>query len=170
LGDGTTEDKSKAISIGISNVVKISGGDHYNIIVRENGKAYAFGRNNDGQIGDYSTNNRLEMFEVLMDNSRIVDVCAASSHTVILKGSGKAYGFGRNSVRKKDSSKCCLGRSTFNWRFCSSSLCKKNRWVECNFKYCLWMAYDIVLTTNFSLLWEITNGSSNLFRKWNLYG
>jgi alpha-tubulin suppressor-like RCC1 family protein len=101
LGDGTREDKSKAISIGVSNVVKISGGEHYNLLVKDNGKVYAFGRNNDGQIGDFSTTDRLEIFEVIMDNSRILDICTGITHSVILKANGKLYGFGRNSVRNK---------------------------------------------------------------------
>lgn len=89
-------------------IIAISAGYQHTVALSAEGKVYATGLNDNGQLGDSSITNKLIPFQVLMgaysgtkflgDNSAnpIVSMSAGSFFTMFLTASGAVYGVGRN--------------------------------------------------------------------------
>ena len=79
----------------ISNIAIIEAGGNQSFAITAEGKLYAWGANNSGQLGDGTTINRNVPVSVNTTET-IVKVSAGNSHSLFLTNEGKLYGMGRN--------------------------------------------------------------------------
>ena len=104
LGNGKTYNSSLPVKvIGVSDVVSIAAGYYNSFAVRKDGTVWAWGYNNAGQLGLGDGANRTTAQQVLGGASGsqyltdIVEVKAATWHTLALKANGTVYAWGNNS-------------------------------------------------------------------------
>jgi alpha-tubulin suppressor-like RCC1 family protein len=76
-----------------SGVSKAAGGIYHILFVKEDGRMYAMGSNEYGQLGDGTTENRRH--PVLIDNE-VSAVAAGGQHSLFLKRNGTLWGMGYN--------------------------------------------------------------------------
>ncbi len=101
LGDGTKLARSTPQSIGIAGkrVIAIAAGAFHSLALCEDGKVYAWGYNNHGQLGNGSTNNSLSPVPVaaggVLAGKTVVAISAGAYHSLALcsDGSVAAWGF-----------------------------------------------------------------------------
>ena len=96
LGDGSTIDKIRffrVISTGMK-VVGVAAGDSHSIVLRRDGSVLVAGRNNNGQLGDGSRNDRCRFVTVMFSGA--ADVHAGSYHTMVRKKDGSVWATGWN--------------------------------------------------------------------------
>ena len=107
LGDETA---NSPLPICISNkenelkgkkIISISAGGIHTVAIDEEGKAYTWGNNEVGQLGDGTTTNSVLPIcisdkENELKGKRIVDISAGEVHTVAIDEEGKVYTWGYN--------------------------------------------------------------------------
>jgi alpha-tubulin suppressor-like RCC1 family protein len=100
LGDNTTVAKSSPVSVvgGINDWIQVSGGQGHSISLRANGTAWAWGRNQFGQMGNGTTVNRSSPLSVVGGFTDWVQISAGTSHSAAVRANGTAWGWGLNSV------------------------------------------------------------------------
>jgi len=98
LGDGTTTSRSSPVKVtGLTGVVAISTGDYLNVLaLKSDGTVWAWGNNNDGQIGDGTKSNRSSPVKV-PGLSGVVALAAGSNHCIAVKSDGTVMAWGHNS-------------------------------------------------------------------------
>ncbi|NDI34413.1 RCC1 domain-containing protein [Chengkuizengella sediminis] len=109
LGDGTTEDRKKAVSVELvdddhnilSNIQAITGGFQHSLATDGHGEVWAWGYNSYGQLGDGTTESKSNPVPVLVDNegnklSNITAIAASSEYSLALDGNGEVWTWGRN--------------------------------------------------------------------------
>ncbi len=109
LGDGTTTDRSRYVDIGAgSNVVQVAAGygspEGHGLAVRSDGTVWAWGDNDNGDLGDGTTDGRLAPVQVL-GLTGVTQVAAACDHGLALRSDGTVWAWGANGVGQ-------LGRGT----------------------------------------------------------
>lgn len=105
LGDGTTNNESLPVQVKntdgtiFDNVIKIDAGadgsgygSDYSVALKQDGTVWTWGNNYDGQLGDGTTNNRLNPYEVSL--TAIVDISAGDRSILALKNDGTVYQWG----------------------------------------------------------------------------
>ena len=104
LGNGTKANSSLPVKvIGVSDVVSIAAGYYNSFAVRKDGTVWSWGYNNYGQLGLGNDTNRTTAQQVLGGASGsqyltdIVEVKAATMHTLALKANGTVYAWGYNN-------------------------------------------------------------------------
>ena len=108
LGDGTVEDPRSVFSpalLGASGVAKIDASGVHTVALTADGHAWATGNNNEGQIGDGTTVNRLTPVSVVLLRD-VVDLAAGrfspstyvgtTTHTAALTADGRVWTWGSN--------------------------------------------------------------------------
>lgn len=98
LGDGTTLQRLTPVAVyGLaSNIGGISAGGHHTCAVRaSNGRTFCWGLNNNGQLGDGTTNNRLTPTDVVAPTV-VASVHAAYRHSCLVDNGGTAACWGDN--------------------------------------------------------------------------
>lgn len=100
LGDGTTTDRWIPTQVTMppnTTFHAISAGYRHTIAIDQDGAAWAWGRNSDGQLGDGTTTQRTEPTLVAMPSgTRFTAVAAGEYHSVALDEAGNAWGWGYN--------------------------------------------------------------------------
>jgi alpha-tubulin suppressor-like RCC1 family protein len=66
-------------------------------IIDKNGRAWCWGNNNNGQLGDNSTTSRLTPVSVLGAVKTFCQISAGYTHTLAIDKYGRAWGWGSNS-------------------------------------------------------------------------
>jgi len=97
LGDGGVITTTiEAIPIyGLSNVTSISTGAEHSLALMQDGTVWAWGRNNNGQLGDGTKTNRLTPVQV-PNLSGIVAISAGGVHSLAIKDDGTVWSWGYN--------------------------------------------------------------------------
>jgi hypothetical protein len=108
LGDGTVEDPRPVFSpalLGVSGVAKIDASGVHTVALTADGRAWATGNNNGGQIGDGTTVNRLTPVSAVLLRD-VVDLAAGhfspsiyvgtTTHTAALTADGRVWTWGSN--------------------------------------------------------------------------
>jgi alpha-tubulin suppressor-like RCC1 family protein len=98
LGDGTTEDRSTPVTVsGLqSGVTAITAGGSYTCALTDAGAVRCWGNNEDGQLGDGTTENRTTPVRVSGLDSDIIALAAGESHTCALAEDGGVHCWGWN--------------------------------------------------------------------------
>ena len=106
LGNGNSSDvnipvavKTEGTPMKSKTISQISSGGIHNLALSMDGKVYAWGDNNNGQLGDGTTNNSNVPVAVKtngtdMDGKTIVQVSAGDEHTIALDTEGNIYEWG----------------------------------------------------------------------------
>ena len=106
LGNGNSSDvnipvavKTEGTPMKGKTISQISSGGIHNLALSMDGKVYAWGDNNNGQLGDGTTNNSNVPVAVKtngtdMDGKTIVQVSAGEEHTIALDAEGNIYEWG----------------------------------------------------------------------------
>ncbi len=97
LGHCSAMDARTPVRVGGEELrfVTISAGDYHTVGTTEDGEVYAWGRNQVGQLGDGTRQDRIQPVRVLLDE-KIVMISAGANHTLALGDGGIVYAWGRN--------------------------------------------------------------------------
>lgn len=108
LGDGTTTKKNKPTDITSDfnfmdneKVHNVSIGSLHSLIVTTNGRIFAFGNNDSGQLGDATTKVRFKPVDITSHfnaepDEKIVLIKAGRNHSLALTSLGKVFSWGNN--------------------------------------------------------------------------
>ncbi|MDO9140563.1 MAG: hypothetical protein Q7U38_09585, partial [Methylobacter sp.] len=110
LGDGNADAHDVTVPTlvtTIENITGISGGDKHTLLLAKDGKAYGFGYNYYGQLGDGTTDNRLSPVQIATTVNNIASISAGYDHSSITSEDGKVYSFGYNDYGQ-------LGHGNYN--------------------------------------------------------
>ena len=100
LGDGTTAGRTLPVRVevpaGVS-LTSVAAGDFHTVALDVDGNAWAWGFNDDGQLGDRSTASRASPVRVnLPDGVALTCVAAGGLHSLALDADGNAWAWGFN--------------------------------------------------------------------------
>ncbi|MBI9075551.1 MAG: thrombospondin type 3 repeat-containing protein [Desulfatibacillum sp.] len=108
IGDGSTIDKPNPVQVvtadgsPLTGIIAIAAGEYHSLGLKNDGAVWAWGRNEDGQIGDGSTIDKPNPVQVVMaDGSPFTGVQAIAAryrHTLALKNDGAVWAWGRNTL------------------------------------------------------------------------
>ena len=108
LGDNTSTDRHTPVQVHGTNDVGylldalvISAGDNYSVAVKYDRTAFAWGINNNGQLGDGTTTKSFTPVQVHGSNdvgylTEVVDIDAGTKHNMALRSDGTLWGWGNN--------------------------------------------------------------------------
>lgn len=98
LGDGGKSQRSTPFYVDLPNadVSSLSMGKEHTCITGSNGKAFCWGQNGNGRLGDGSQNERLKPGEVLGLGGKAVQVSVGHFHSCALLSDGKVQCWGGN--------------------------------------------------------------------------
>jgi alpha-tubulin suppressor-like RCC1 family protein len=105
LGDNTTTSRLSPVTVvgGITNWSQVSAGGFHSLGLTSDGIAYAWGRNNSGQLGTNNTSSRSSPVTVVGGITNWSQLSAGSTHSLGLTSAGIAYAWGyRGSGRLGD--------------------------------------------------------------------
>ncbi|KAG7384717.1 putative ATP-dependent RNA helicase ddx49 [Phytophthora pseudosyringae] len=79
-------------------VVSVACGQYHTMVVTATGKAFAFGKNDYGQLGMESMENQLVPVQVRtgLEKHECLEICCGYYHTIVLCSGAHVFGFGRN--------------------------------------------------------------------------
>jgi len=101
LGDGSTSDRVTPVQAKdasdnpITDVVNVTADSSHSLYLKSDGSLWAMGRNNNGQLGDGSTSDRVTPVEI--ETGGVASVSAGGNHSLYLKSDGSLWAMGRNS-------------------------------------------------------------------------
>jgi alpha-tubulin suppressor-like RCC1 family protein len=108
LGDGTTIDRRTPVPVDMSGallgktVTAIAAGDYHTVALTSDGKVFAWGANDVGQLGDGTAADRLRPVAVDMSGvlrgKTVSAIAAGGYYTVALTSDGKVFAWGANDV------------------------------------------------------------------------
>ena len=100
LGNGGTNTVSSPVSVvgGFTDWVQITGGYEFSAAVRANGTAWAWGRNNHGQLGVNTITNYSSPISVVGGFTDWVQISAGRYHSTAIRSNGTAWTWGRNNL------------------------------------------------------------------------
>ena len=94
LGDGTTDFNSSMVGLlFMDTVTSVQSGAYHNAALKRDGTLWAWGRNEEGQVGNNSTENVLEPYQVLYD---VAFVATGDHNTAAIKEDGSLWVWGCN--------------------------------------------------------------------------
>jgi alpha-tubulin suppressor-like RCC1 family protein len=100
LGDGTTADHPNPVEVtgfpAGTALAGVAAGQTFTVAVTAAGKVYGWGNNQNGQLGDGTTADRLSPVEVtgFPAGTRITAVAGGYDHAVAVSSEGKVYAWG----------------------------------------------------------------------------
>ncbi len=106
LGDGTTGGANRptfaqVTGANVVNIMQISGGDSHTVALRSDGTVWAWGNNNQGQLGNGNFTNSGTPVQVGASvaafNTHVIAVSSSHGHTLALTDDGKVWAWGRNN-------------------------------------------------------------------------
>jgi alpha-tubulin suppressor-like RCC1 family protein len=96
LGDGTEVNSSSPVSVigGFTDWCQISAGSFHTVGVRQNGTAWSWGRNANGQLGTGDTIDSSSPVSIIGDFTDWCQVSAGNTHALGLRSNGTIYAWG----------------------------------------------------------------------------
>ena len=98
LGDGTIVNKNTPANLAgtIKTFCKISARFQYSIAIDKNGRAWGWGRNGYGQLGNNAITSQLTPVSVAGQIKTFCQISAGGSHSLAIDKNGRAWGWGYN--------------------------------------------------------------------------
>jgi alpha-tubulin suppressor-like RCC1 family protein len=104
IGNGTTTTTGcfcvpAPTQVAITDVVQIEAGSFHTLALKSNGTVWAWGLNDDGELGDNSTTNRSTPVQVgsgVSGFTNIIAIAAGDNHSLALKSDGTVWVWGSN--------------------------------------------------------------------------
>ena len=106
LGDGTFTQRTTPVYINTGailgkKIIDIKCGYYFTIALDDTGKVYAWGRNNEGELGNGTTNTNTSQVPVIVNSGDIINKCIVGiacglQHVVAIDDMGKSYAWGAN--------------------------------------------------------------------------
>ena len=98
LGDETSDNKSSPVQTiaGGTDWKQISCGDNHMIAIKNDGTCWTWGKNNNGQLGDETTNNRSSPIQTVAYGTDWKQVDAGQDHSAAIKNDGTCWVWGDN--------------------------------------------------------------------------
>lgn len=99
LGDGTSTSKSSPVSVvgGFSDWCQLSAGSSWSVGLSTTGRAWSWGTNAGGQLGDNTTTNRSSPVSVVPDTAIWCKVSGGNRHNVAIRDDASTWAWGENS-------------------------------------------------------------------------
>ncbi|MEQ1568338.1 MAG: hypothetical protein ABMA64_22055, partial [Myxococcota bacterium] len=94
IGDGTTSDYGKPVSIGFGRAVGIAGGLDHTLALLDDGSVWSWGHNRIGQLGDGTTFDSTRPVKVQLD--QVKQVAVGNELSVALRHDGTVWVWGSN--------------------------------------------------------------------------
>jgi alpha-tubulin suppressor-like RCC1 family protein len=100
IGDNTTTSKCYPVLVAgaIKTFCQISAGSNHSVAIDKNGRAWAWGLNGTGQLGDNSTVSKLTPVSVLGAVKTFCQITSGDTHSVAIDKNGRAWAWGGNNV------------------------------------------------------------------------
>ena len=104
LGDGSSgyyADQAYPRAVfGLTDIIAVAAGEQHSLALDQAGQVWAFGHNNEGQLGDGSTDNA-SLPTAVMDESGVpfdgvIAIAAGDDHSLALKADGTVWAWGSN--------------------------------------------------------------------------
>lgn len=106
LGDNTTDEQHTPVQVVTSNgtyltdIVAIAGGSDHSLALKADGTVWAWGRNDYGQLGDNTTDERHTPVQVVNSGgtylTEVTAIAGGSQHSLALKTDGTVWAWGWN--------------------------------------------------------------------------
>lgn len=100
LGDGTNTDRHEPVRVQVPPGVtftQIAAGNHHSLALGNDGNVYAWGANNDSELGDGTTVDRnVPVLVQVPVGVAFTQVASGGQHSLALGDDGNAYAWGRN--------------------------------------------------------------------------
>jgi alpha-tubulin suppressor-like RCC1 family protein len=99
LGDNSITRRNTPVSVAgaVKTFCQISGGDCHTVAIDKNGRAWAWGLNDRGQLGDNTTVSKRTPVSVAGATKTFCDISAGSFNTFAVDKDGNTWGWGENS-------------------------------------------------------------------------
>jgi len=99
LGDNTLVSRLTPVSVAgaVKTFCQISAGNSHSLAIDKNGRAWAWGTNTSGQLGNNTTVSQLTPVSVLGTVKTFCQISAGSSHSLAIDKNGRAWAWGSNS-------------------------------------------------------------------------
>jgi|GEM_PF-3139448 hypothetical protein len=75
--------------------IKVGAGRHYTLALKNDGAAWVWGRNVEGQLGDGTRTNRVAPIQI-SDLNDVFAIAGGGYHTIALKNDGTVWAWGNN--------------------------------------------------------------------------
>jgi alpha-tubulin suppressor-like RCC1 family protein len=102
LGNGTTDNSDVPVPVDLPDgvtVTDLEAGGNHSLALLSNGQALAWGRNDDGQLGNGTTDdNNVPVPVDLPDGVTVTDLAAGWQHSLALSSDGRVLAWGANNV------------------------------------------------------------------------
>jgi alpha-tubulin suppressor-like RCC1 family protein len=100
LGDGTTTSRLSPVSVigGFTDWCQIAAGSFHSVAIRQNGTAWSWGRNNNGQFGDGTCTNRSSPVSVVGGFTDWCKISAGAYHVLAQRTNCTLWAWGRNGI------------------------------------------------------------------------
>jgi alpha-tubulin suppressor-like RCC1 family protein len=111
LGDNSVTNRATPVSVlgAVKTFCQISGGGIHNLAIDKNGRAWGWGYNYYGQIGNNSATSQRTPVSVLGVVKTFCQISAGTYHSLAIDKNGRAWGWGYNSQGQ-------LGDNSVSWR------------------------------------------------------
>ncbi|WKU07125.1 RCC1 domain-containing protein [Micromonospora sp. HUAS LYJ1] len=101
LGDGTQTNRTAPVPVtlpGSPDAVEVAGGQYHSLALTKDGRVFAWGRNNRGQIGDGTTTDRLTPVQVSFPaGTSVTAIASHNMHNIAVTSTGQVYTWGDNT-------------------------------------------------------------------------
>lgn len=97
MGDGTNTDRLIPTTVNISGVTALAAGGEHSLALKD-GKVYAWGRNDQGQLGDGSVPVGHSAPALVPGLDGMTQIAAGASHSLALDDTGNVWAWGMNAA------------------------------------------------------------------------
>ena len=126
---------------GLNNIIQISAGDGYSLALNKFGDVFAWGWNENGELG-FEHHIIIKIPRIIPGLGNIIQISAGYSHSLALTNDGKVYIFGDPSKSETDAINYCRDTIPTLLKSSDDILLNNIIFVSAGFDHSLLMTYD----------------------------